>query len=462
MTGSLFRYFDRPISQNAIPDWPPSDVPGSVRSPLHFPLHLHVVRFVLRRYPGTGRAHLLTADKLVPSQIRCLKITMGPGLFRSATGSDRGNAAALSRSTDGRVSPVECLLEQLLLQKHRLLKVGHVRVHSIRGQVGRIRRTISVIMRTRASFVRLVLCLSVGERGARATEPLLLLLLLLLYSQRFRGAKHQRTLVMIPFTALQFQRERIAVAGFSGVVRARAILLLARAVALRRTVPSSTLIRLVLRILNHRVRRGSIRSSRDGDRDGRDDGRRWRRDGGDGWLCSSDDARSMIRMMPMSVMFIRRRVDRFAVRLRYSLIDVFCFAPHVIRVSVRQPNRDRSSSSASASATCLRLTAYTETLHLLRAILQRLLHPLFAIVIRVSRRRRSVSTGRFLRRLGRTTRRRGVVVCLVSKRVTGHRWRRWRRRPQRRTVLFRVFGPFLRLLLLLPNQLLDQAVLIGR
>lgn len=221
---------------------------------------------------------------------------------------------------------------------------------------------------------------------------------------------------------------------------------------------------MVLRVLNYRVRRGGICSSRDSDRDGRDDGRRWRRDGGDGWLRSSDHARSMIRMMPMSVMFIRRRVDRFAVRLWYSLVDVFCFAPHVIRVSVCQPNRDRSSSSssASASATCLRLTAHTETLHLLRAILQRLLHPLFAIVIRVSRRRRSVSTGRFLRRLGRTARRRGVVVCLMSKRVTGHRWRRWRRRPQRRTVLFRVFGSFLRLLLLLSNQLLDQAVLIGR
>lgn len=175
------------------------------------------------------------------------------------------------------------------------------------------------------------------------------------------------------------------------------------------------------------------------------------------------------RMMPvMAVVLVRGRVDRLAIRLRYRLVYVLRFAPHVIRVRLRQPDRGggggggggRPSPSLAAPSSPsptlrprtrrLRLPAHAQSLHLLRAILDdRLLHPaLFAaLVIRDGSRRRRAVPASLLRGLGGTRGRGGVT------RDGG---------PQRRPLLLvPVFGPLLRLLLLLPDQLLDQTVLIG-
>lgn len=275
MTGPFLGYLDRSVSQNTISNRSSRDVPRSVRSPFHFPFHLHLVPpFVFRGYPRVRRgAHLLAADKLVSRQVRRLKVTVGSRLFRGAgwNGGDRGHATtALPRTTDRRVSSIKRLFEQLLLQKHRLLKIGDIGVHGVGGQITRARRIrspILVILRARYSLVRIIsVNLFVGECGTRAPESLLLLLLLLLLVLLLmmvnRGhsgrAKNQRALVMIFLPALQLQRERITVARFAGVVSARAVLLLARAIALRRAIPSTTARRLIpltaLRVLDHGAR----------------------------------------------------------------------------------------------------------------------------------------------------------------------------------------------------------------
>ena len=146
--------------------------------------------------------------------------------------------------------------------------------------------------------------------------------------------------------------------------------------------------------------------------------------------------------LSLSLSLCRRpfHFDRFS--LNYS--------SHLRRRPSRATSTSTSTSSSSYASTCLRLTTYRETLHLLRAILQCLLHPLFAVVIRVPSRRRGVSVGRFLRGLGRAAGRRSVAR-LMPGRVTGHWRRRWWRWLQRTVVLLRVFGPLLRLLLLLAN-----------
>lgn len=170
------------------------------------------------------------------------------------------------------------------------------------------------------------------------------------------------------------------------------------------------------------------------------------------------------RMMPVVAMMVlvRRGIDRLAIRLRYSLVDVFRFAPHVIRVRFCQsdgggggrPSPSLAAPSSSASLAAARLSAHAEALNLLRAILHRFLHPLLLftalVVARVSRRRRAVpaaTSPTLLRRGLRGTGGRGGVAGNGG--------------PQRRPVLLRVFGSLLRLLLLLSDQLLDQTVLVG-
>lgn len=173
------------------------------------------------------------------------------------------------------------------------------------------------------------------------------------------------------------------------------------------------------------------------------------------------------RMMPVVAMMVlvRRGIDRLAIRLRYSLVDVFRFAPHVIRVRFCQSDGGGggrpspslaapSSSASSAPLAAARLSAHAEALNLLRAILHRFLHPLLLftalVVARVSRRRRAVpaaTSPTLLRRGLRGTGGRGGVAGNGG--------------PQRRPVLLRVFGSLLRLLLLLSDQLLDQTVLVG-
>lgn len=168
------------------------------------------------------------------------------------------------------------------------------------------------------------------------------------------------------------------------------------------------------------------------------------------------------RMMPVVAMMVlvRRGIDRLAIRLGYSLVDVFRFAPHVIRVRFCQSDgggggRPSPSLAAPSSAplAAARLSAHAEALNLLRAILHRFLHPLLLftalVVARVSRRRRAVpaATSPTLLRRGLRTGGRGGVAGNGG--------------PQRRPVLLRVFGSLLRLLLLLSDQLLDQTVLVG-
>lgn len=171
------------------------------------------------------------------------------------------------------------------------------------------------------------------------------------------------------------------------------------------------------------------------------------------------------RMMPVVAMMVlvRRGIDRLAIRLGYSLVDVFRFAPHVIRVRFCQSDGGgggrpspflAAPSSSASSLAAARLSAHAEALNLLRAILHRFLHPLLLftalVVARVSRRRRAVpaaTSPTLLRRGLRGTGGRGGVAGNGG--------------PQRRPVLLRVFGSLLRLLLLLSDQLLDQTVLVG-
>lgn len=455
MASPLLGYLDRSVSQNTISDRSPRDVSGSVRSPFHFPFHLHLVPFVLRGYPRVGRsAHLLAADKLVSRQVRRLKVAVRPRFLRGACGNggDRGHAAALPRTGDRRVPPIKRLFEQLLLQEHRLLKIGDIGVHGVGGQIARARRircAILVVLGARRSFVRIIsVDLFTGKSGTRAAESLLLLLLLLVLllvmmnRGHLRGTKNQRALVMVFLATLQLQRERITVARLAGIVSARAVLFLARTVALRRAIPSAGR-RLTplpgLRVLDHGARRNVDRV----------------RGGNGGGLSRGNDARPVMTvggMVPVAMVLVRGGIDRLAIRLRYRLVDVLRFAPHVIRVRFCQSDGGgggRPSPSLAAPAAPLaatRLSAHAEALHLLRAILHRVLRPLFAaLVVRVSRRRRAVSTS-LLRGLGGTGGRGGVTR---------------NGRPQRRPVLLRVFGSLFRLLLLLPDQLLDQTVLIG-
>lgn len=483
VTGPLLGYLDRPVSQNTISNRSSRDVSRSVRSPFHLPFHLHLVPFLFRRYPRVRRsAHLLAADKLVTRQVGRLKVTVGSGFFRGASGNggDRGHATALPRAGDRRVSSIKRLFEQLLLQKHRLLKIGDIRVHGVGGQITRarcIRHAILVILRARYPFVVRIISvyLFTGKSGTRAAESLLLLLLLqlllvlllllmmMMNRGYFRRTENQRALVMIFLAPLQLQCERITVARLAGIVSARAVLFLARAIALRRAIPSTgrRLIRLpCLRVLDHGARRNVDRV-----RVGRGNG---------GGLRRGNNARPLVMIvgrmtMPVAMVLVRRGIYRLAIRLRYSFVYVLRFAPHVIRVRFCQsdgggggrpspsPALAAPSPSAPLAATRLRLSAHAEALHLLRAILHRVLHPLLlftALVIRVPSRRRAVSTT--------TTTTTATPSLLRALRGTGGRGGVTRNGwPQRGPVLLRVFGTLFRLLLLLSDQLLDQTVLIG-
>lgn len=241
----------------------------------------------------------------------------------------------------------------------------------------------------------------------------------------FRWAEYQGASVQILARLMKFQGKRVAVARLAGVVRARAVLLLAGAVALRGRVPSGGVYGLV-RLVVYRVMDVRHRGGRGG--------------------------RSVIGLGPVLVL-VRGRVDRFAVRFRYSLVDVLRFAPHVAGVGIGQ-----------FYGVGLLLTPHAQSLHLLRAVLERFLHPLFAIVRVMSRRGGGGPTG-LLRGLGGAGRRGGRVgedaarwrmLLVLLGRVTRDGGRRF----QRGSVLFRFFGSFLGLLLLLTNQLLDQAVLV--
>lgn len=139
MPGPFLGYLDRSVPQHTVPHRSPRDVPGPVRPPLHLPFHLNVVvPLVLRRYPSRRGADLLATHELIPRKIRCLKVPVRLGLFRGARrvrlpGPWRGyGGIGGGGGRGGKVPTVERLLEQLLLQHHRLLKIGHVRVHGVR------------------------------------------------------------------------------------------------------------------------------------------------------------------------------------------------------------------------------------------------------------------------------------------------------------------------------------------
>lgn len=131
VSGSLLGYLDRPVSQYSIPYGPPGDVSRPVRPPLHLPLHLHF-SFIFRRYPRGGRAHLLATNKLILRQIWRLEVAVRLGLSRTA-GFPRREVPAIER-----------LLEQLLLQQHRLLQVRYVRIHGIGRQRIGVHRLVAI------------------------------------------------------------------------------------------------------------------------------------------------------------------------------------------------------------------------------------------------------------------------------------------------------------------------------
>lgn len=140
---------------------------------------------------------------------------------------------------------------------------------------------------------------------------------------------------------MQLKRQGVAVARLAGVVSTRAVLLLAGAVALGRRVPGLGLIRLILVGLILRVR-------------------------------------VILLVIPLLVL-VRRRVNWLAVRLRYGLVYVLRVAPYVTRIGLEQFNGHLRRAG-------LLLRLYIQVVHLLDALLQRVLHPVLLVLGMVYRR----------------------------------------------------------------------------